>query len=296
MTVQRSIARIVKTPAPEPGFIGPGHEAVMVVNPAEFARNDPFIALMDDRVDRPEGPLGGAHPHAGFETVTFTLEGTIRDRDEGTLGPGDVLWMTAGSGIVHNEEMVSSGRVRVLQLWLTLSKAERWAEPRFERVPGSEVPVRREPGAEIRLYSGTTGELRSPTKNHVPVTLADIRLEPGASVEQELPAAYNGFLYVIEGEVRAGADEATLTPDHIAWLDRPTGEGETKLRLAGGDRGARVLLYAGQPTGDPIVTQGPFVGDTRQDITRVYREYLAGRFPKMSELAAAAAGAAATAG
>jgi redox-sensitive bicupin YhaK (pirin superfamily) len=91
---------------------------------------------------------------------------------------------------------------------------------------------------------------------------------------------------VIEGEVRAGAEAAAVTPDHVAWLDRPAGAGETALRLEGGERGARVLLYAGLPTGDPIVHQGPFVGDTRADITRVYHEYLAGGFPRMSELAA----------
>ena len=285
MRQQRGIARIVRAPAPEPGFIGPGHEAVMVVNPTEFARNDPFILLMDDRVDRPEGPLGGAHPHAGFETVTLTLEGSIRDRDEGTLEAGDALWMTAGRGVVHNEEMVSSGKVRVLQLWLTLAKAERWAEPRFERIPLSELPVRSEPGVEVRLYSGHSGALVSPTRNHVPVTLADIRLEPGAAIEQELPASYNGFVYVIEGEARVGAEGPRLAVGRVGWLDRPTGEGETVLRLVGGDAGARLVLYAGLPTGDPIVTQGPFVGDTKQDITRVYREYLAGRLPKMSELA-----------
>ena len=288
MSLRRSISRIVRTPAPEPGFIGPGHEAVMLVNPVEFVRNYPFILLMDDRVDRPEGPLGGAHPHAGFETVTLTLEGSIRDRDEGTLNAGDVLWMTAGSGVIHNEEMVSSGEVRVLQLWLTLSKAERWVAPRFERIEGGDAPVRREDGAEIRLYSGSSGELRSPTRNHVPVTLADVRLEPGARIEQDLPASYNGFVYVIEGAARVGADGSLLVAGQVGWLDRPTQEGESALLLVGDEGGARMILYAGEPTGDPIVTQGPFVGDTRQDITRVYREYLEGRFPKMSELAAKA--------
>lgn len=291
MTLQRSIARVVKTPAPEPGFMGPGHEAVMVVSPAEFTRNDPFIALMDDRVDRPAGPLGGAHPHAGFETVTFMIEGSIRDRDEGPMEPGDALWMTAGSGVIHNEEVHSiGGRMRLLQLWLTLSRAERWAEPRFERIAAADVPVRREPGVEVRLYSGTTGALRSPTRNHVPVTLADVRLEAGASVELELPAPYNGLVYVIEGDVQAGAQASLLADGQVGWLDRPDAEGDSALRLVAGASGARALLYAGLPTGDPIVVQGPFVGDTKQDITRVYKEYLAGRFPRMSELGAPAAG------
>jgi redox-sensitive bicupin YhaK (pirin superfamily) len=288
MTVQRDLSRLVTTPEPEPGFMGAGHEAVMVVNPADFTHNDPFIALMDDRVDRPDGPMGGAHPHAGFETVTFMLEGSIRDRDEGPLHVGDVLWMTAGSGVIHNEEVVSIGKVRLLQLWLTLSRTERWAEPRFERIVGDDVPVRRADGVAIRLYSGRTGDLHSPTKNHVPVTLADIRLEPGASVEQELPAAYNGFLYVIDGEIRGGPRDFRVTEGQVGWLDRPSGAGESVLRLVGADAGARVLLYAGLPTGDPIVNQGPFVGDTKQDITRVYQEFLAGRFPKMSELAGTA--------
>lgn len=285
--VARTIARTVRTPAPEPGFMGPGHEAVMVVSPAEFTRNDPFILLMDDRVEGLEGTLGGAHPHAGFETVTFMIEGSVRDRDEGVLNPGDALWMTAGSGVIHNEEVAAqTGRVRLLQLWLTLSRAERWAEPRFERIDGASVPVRRERGAEVRLYSGSIGGLRSPTRNHVPVTLADVRLEPGAGVELELPAAYAGFTYVIEGDVRAGAADAPIGAGQVGWLDRPAGDGPSVLRLVGGERPARALVYAGQPTGDPVVVQGPFVGDSRQDITRVYQEYLAGRFPRMSELAA----------
>jgi redox-sensitive bicupin YhaK (pirin superfamily) len=285
MTVQRNVTRIVHTPAPEPGFMGAGHEAVMVVNPVEFERNDPFIALMDDRVDRADGPLGGAHPHAGFETVTLVLDGEVRDRDEGVLRTGDALWMTAGSGVIHNED-VTGAKVRILQLWLTLSKEERWAEPRFERIEAASAPLRREHGAELRLYSGTSGGLTSPTRNHVPVTLAEIKLEPGATLVQELPADYNGFVYVIEGAVRVGAEGPRLVAGQVGWLDRPDADGPTELKVSTGEAPARLVLYAGRPTGDPIVAQGPFVGDTRQDNTRKYREYMAGSFPRMSELAA----------
>ncbi|MDP9202580.1 MAG: pirin family protein [Gemmatimonadota bacterium] len=120
MSTHREIGRVVKLPPPAPGFLGEGHTAVTVVDASEFARNDPFIVLMDDRLDLPDGrEAGGAHPHSGFETVTFVLEGALRDRDEGTLGTGDVLWMTAGSGVIHNENVVPLGRSRVLQLWLT---------------------------------------------------------------------------------------------------------------------------------------------------------------------------------
>lgn len=130
----RGIGRVVTTAPPSPGFIGEGHTAVSVVDPNEFVRNDPFILLMDDRIDlEPRREAGGAHPHGGFETVTFVVEGELRDRDEGTLKTGDILWMTAGSGVIHNENVVPLGKSRILQLWLTLPKQERWAAPRFEQ-------------------------------------------------------------------------------------------------------------------------------------------------------------------
>ncbi|MEO8560993.1 MAG: pirin family protein [bacterium] len=102
--IERSIAHVVTTAPPAPGFAGPGHTAVVVVDPAEFALQDPFIVLMDDRVEMPDGvPIGGEHPHAGFEIATFLLEGEIHDQDEGVLRAGDVQWMLAGRGVIHNE-------------------------------------------------------------------------------------------------------------------------------------------------------------------------------------------------
>lgn len=291
----RRIARVVTTPDPEPGFIGAGHTAVPVVGSEDFAATDPFIALMDDRVEPRSEPLGGAHPHAGFETVTFVLEGTVRDRDEGVLEAGDVLWMTAGRGIIHNEDVRSSGRVRILQLWLTLPRALRWTDPSFRRIRRDAVPVRREGGVELHLYSGSSGAERSPTPTHLPVLLADVRLGAGAVLEQELPSSWNGFVYAIEGWVAAGAERATVSTGQVGWLDRPEDADGSTLRIEGGDRGARMLLYAGEPTRDPIVVHGPFVGDTRDDIVRLYAEFREGRFGRMSELAAATAPGAAPA-
>jgi quercetin 2,3-dioxygenase len=122
----RGIGRVVTTAPPSPGFIGDGHTAVSVVDPTEFPHNDPFIVLMDDRIDlEPGREAGGAHPHGAFETVTFVVEGELRDRDEGTLRTGDILWMTAGSGVIHNENVVPLGKSRILQLWLTLTRSAR---------------------------------------------------------------------------------------------------------------------------------------------------------------------------
>ena len=281
----RRIARIVTPGPPAPGFIGDGHLAVMVVSPDEFPSNDPFILLADDRLDLREGqPAGGPHPHAGFETVTLMLEGSLHDRDEGVLEAGDVQWMTAGRGIIHGENVVPRGRTRLLQLWLTLPKSQRAAAPAFQNIPRDSVPVRREPGAEVRLYSGRSGSDQAPTRNHVPVTLADIRLDPGVTLDQDLPSTYNGFLYLLEGSAGAGAGEALLEMGQVGWLDRPQDGAPSTLRITSGARGARLALYAGQPQNDRIVIQGPFVADSRHDIARLYQEYRDGQFPRLSEL------------
>jgi quercetin 2,3-dioxygenase len=142
---------------------------------------------------------------------------------------------------------------------------------------------------EARLYSGRTGTLCSPTRNRVPVTLVDFRLQAAAAVEQALPASYNGFVYVIDGEVRAGVDAVALQQGDVGWLDRPSGSGATVLRLTAGTHGARVLLYAGEPQNEPMIQHGPFVAGSEQDIARLYREYRAGRFTPMSTLAHASA-------
>ena len=284
----RGIGRVVTTAPPSPGFIGEGHTAVSVVDPKEFSRNDPFIVLMDDRIDlEPGQKAGGAHPHGGFETVTFVVEGELRDRDEGMLRTGDVLWMTAGSGVIHNENVVPLGKSRILQLWLTLPHDERWAAPRFEHITRDAAPVRREPGVEARVYSGSSGSVRATTHNYVPVTLIDLQLQPGARFEQELPDSYNGFFYVLEGAIAVGAERTRLTAGQAGWLGEtePNASGISSVRVIGGDDGARVMLYAGERQGVPIVMHGPFVGESRADIMRLSRAYVEGKLPRISELA-----------
>jgi quercetin 2,3-dioxygenase len=293
--VQRHIARTITTPPPAPGFAGPGHTAVVVVDPNEFVRQDPFILLADDWVDMPEGaPIGSEHPHAGFEIATFVLEGAVHDQDEGVLQAGDVQWMLAGRGVIHNEHVVPQGPTRILQLWLTIPESERWSDPRFETITRDAAPVRREPGVEARVYSGGSGDARAPRRGHVPVTLVDVRLDAGATLEQDLPASYNGFVYLLEGAARVGdGDGTTLRAGQVGWLDRPDEDGPSTLRLTGGDPGgARLVLYAGQPQNAPIVMHGPFVGGTRADLMRISRDYVAGRFERMSALVRAAGAAA----
>ncbi len=182
------------------------------------SETDPFVLLMDDRVDfAPGQKIGGPHPHAGLETVTLVLEGSLDDRDEGVLQAGDVAWMTAGRGVIHNEEVHATGRARILQLWVTLPESARDAAPRLQVLRRAEMPVHRAPGVEARLYGGRSNGLASKTLQHVAVTLVDLALEPGAAFTQELPSSYNGFLLPISGAVTVGDDSAPLGEGEIGW-------------------------------------------------------------------------------
>ncbi len=280
--VNRRIVRTVTTAAPAEVLPGIAHTSL--ISPEERELSDPFLLMSDDRIDGGHGArVGGAHPHAGMESATLLLEGSIKDGDATALQAGDLQWMTAGSGIVHDEAVIARGSVRLLQLWITLPHGRRWAAPGFQDVHLDSLPIRREPGVVVRLYSGRSGALVSPTRNQVPVTLADFLLEAGSSVDQDLPASYNGFLYLLDGSVRVGADE--LQAGQVGWLDRPPREGPSNLHLIAGESGARLILYAGEPQSTPVVMQGPFVGEARADISRLNEEYQQGRFPHMSELA-----------
>jgi redox-sensitive bicupin YhaK (pirin superfamily) len=279
--MSRPITRVVVTPPPAPGFIGEGHTAVEVVPPTDLAASDPFVLLMDDRLDIKERrQIGGAHPHAGLETVTLVLDGILHDRDEGELGPGDVLWMTAGRGIIHNEAVEAAGTSRILQLWIALPASARGITPRFELVRAEHVPVVRAPGVEARLYSGVSGPLRSATKNIVPVTLVDVKLAAGATFTQELSTSYNGFVYVIDGDVEIGGE--TLRRGDVGWFAPGA---STSLVSRADARGARYVLYAGEPTRDALLQHGPFVAGSAVEIRELYRRFRSGDFISMSHIA-----------
>lgn len=278
MPIQRTLARVRTLPAPAEGQFGPDHRVIEVIRQSEWADADPFILLMDDRI---KGHFaGGPHPHTGMETVSFLVEGQLglENGGEGTLKPGDVEWTTTGKGIIHGKATDAALDFRLLQLWVTLPKKQRWAEPDHQFVPHAEALVREEPGAKVRLYSGTSGTLRSPTRNHVPVTVAAIELQPGVAIEQDAPRTHNGFFYVLEGSARVGGK--ALEVGQVGWLDRPEiGEGAAVIRVENaGKEPLRVLFYAGERQNIPLVTYGPFVGDTQEDIARAFRDYRSGTF------------------
>ncbi|MEQ8812450.1 MAG: pirin-like C-terminal cupin domain-containing protein [Imperialibacter sp.] len=135
------------------------------------------------------------------------------------------------------------------------------------------VPTKSEKGLALRLYSGSLAGLTSPIQNYTPFILADITLEPGISTTLDVPAFYTAFLYVIDGNVLVGDEGKQLKTNQVGWLDRPSAEGDSQLQLKAGEKGGRVVLYAGQPQNDEIVSHGPFIADTQDDIRRLYKEY-----------------------
>ena len=265
------------TTRPQPGFLGAGHAAAAVLEGEDFSATDPFIFLMDDRLDLKDStPRGGPHPHAGFETVTLVLQG-----DDKYWKTGSLELMTAGSGIVHTESIVGPTRLHILQLWITLPPDKRWTQPRWQELLLEDVPTIKSATQEIRVYSGTSAGLTSPLQHHTPFTLVDFRLGANTRFIQELPASYHGFIYVLVGSVKVG--DITVHAEQTGWLSDASGE-LSQLQLQAGEEAARFILYAGEPQGVPIVQHGPFVGDTTDDIARLYREYRMGMMRHLNEL------------
>jgi quercetin 2,3-dioxygenase len=275
MSTNRKLVRVY-TPNDEPGFLGPDHKARHIVR-GDFKQTDPFILLMDDMLDKKdEKPVGGEHPHAGFETVSLLLEGQMGDTKH-KMKSGDFQIMTAGSGIVHTETIDRIARMRLLQMWLNLPKKDRWTTPRVQDLSWANTPKLSENGVSITLYSGTLAGLTSPIQNFVPLIVADITLEPSATTVLNIPADYNTFLYVLSGNAKFGEDEQLLSQDQVGWLNLSCEEGSSELKLMAGKEGIRFILYAGQPTGESIAAKGPFIGDNAEDIARLYQEYRQGK-------------------
>ena len=273
----RDVARIVSSQF-EPGQVQ-GHRARRLIDGRDVAASDPFILMAEDFMPR---DAFSEHPHRGLETVTLVLEGAVEHFDsagnKGLIEAGDAQWMTAGRGIVHNENAVSGSIAHSLQLWVNLPASEKMTEPRYQALQGGTLPVRREPGVEIRLLSGRSGEAVSPTLNHVPVTALDARVAPGASFKQLLEPGANAFVLVLEGDARVGSSERRVQAGELAWLTRDNEEKGSEVTIAGGDIDSRVLLFAGRPLREPVAFGGPFVMNTEAEIKQAYADYRGGRF------------------
>lgn len=268
---ERSIRRVTDTTI-HPGM-NPQHRVRSVLEPGNWKEYDPFLMLAEDWFV--PGTFGD-HPHRGFETVTFVLEGSIEHSDNhgghGVLHPGDAQWMTAGRGVVHAEEAGRDG-AHSLQLWLNLPRARKMTEPRYQDLRGDAMPLRKLDGAELRVFSGKSGEVQGPAINHVPVTMVEMRIDAGAVVHQELAAEDNAFLYVIRGSGRFGAQRETARAGQVVWFTPE--EGDVVVEA---DEAMHAILFSGKPLREPVVSQGPFVMNTVGELRQAFLDFQTGRF------------------
>lgn len=275
--IRRNISKITQNHWHN-GFLGTGHSAMAVLDGVPYVDSDPFILFMDDSLNLPGGePVGGAHPHAGVETLSLVLEGNEKDWKTGSFE-----LMTAGKGIIHTEEITSKQKLRMLQVWLVLPPEKRYAQPLLQRMLLEDVPKIKTDTYEIRVYSGSSNGLTSPLKNHTPFTLVDFRLDNRAVVSQEIPSHYNGLVYVLKGSVKAG--DKIIKAEQAGWLDKATEEGDTEMQFEALENDTHFVLYAGQPHNVPVVHHGPFVADTMEDIAEMYRDFRQGKFPHLNDL------------
>ncbi|MBO9703489.1 MAG: pirin family protein [Sporocytophaga sp.] len=275
--LQRIISKITQNPWHQ-GFLGKGHSASGVLNGIPYQESDPFILFMDDKLNLPGGePVGGAHPHAGFETLTLVLKGNEKDWKTGSFE-----LMTAGKGIVHTEEITSKQDLHILQVWLALPPGKRKTQPFWQKILLEDVPTIKNENYEIRVYSGSSNGLSSPLKNQTPLTLVDFRMKANQSIVQELPSEYNGLVYVINGAVQVG--DKIINTGQAGWLNKTNNKGDGELLFQSLTDSTHFVLYAAQPHNVSIVSHGPFIADTMEDISKLYKEYRNGEMPHLSDL------------
>lgn len=274
---EREVARIVNPPV-EPGHVA-GHTARRLIDGHDTSLTDPFVVMAEDWMPRGAFPT---HPHRGIETVTLVLEGAVEHADSagnrGVIEAGDAQWMTAGRGVTHEENALPETVAHTLQLWINLAAKDKLTAPRYQTLRGAEMPVRHEPGAEIKLLSGTSGNITASTLNHVPVTAIDARLQANSSFEQVLAPDDNVFVLVIEGEAVVGRNRTPVPAGSLAWLTRGEGTVASKVTLRASTDPTRLLLFAGLPLREPIAFGGPFVMNTAAEIQQAFADYRSGRF------------------
>src|SRR5688500_399553 len=271
----RAVAKILETTMRDGQ--SPGHRVRVVLEPGNWTELDPFLALMEDWVS---AGTFGPHPHRGFETVTYVLEGELQHRDNrggaGVLKEGDAQLMTAGAGIIHEEEP-SSASVHTLQLWLNLPAATKMTEPRYQDLRAESMPVRCADGIEIRVFSGHSGEEAAPTLNHVPFTMLDIRMEPGSAVMQDSSPEETAFIYVIQGSGLFGSERTSASAGQVVWF-APSAEAEEPYIRMHAVEYMHAVYFAARPLRESVAARGPFVMKTDDEIRQAYEDYRVGRF------------------
>jgi quercetin 2,3-dioxygenase len=251
----------------------------------EVPQFDPFLMLDDFRAQKPEDYLAGFpwHPHRGIETVTYMLEGTVEHGDSmghsGSVSAGDVQWMTAGSGILHQEmPKPVNGKMGGFQLWVNLPRSRKMMDPRYQEIPGATIPmVSPKPGVSIRVICGDVNGTSGPVKDIIAdPQFLDITLGPDTFFTHPVKQEHNAFAYLIGGEGTFDADEGHRVQN--GDLVQFSSGNSVWVRSFG--KGVRFLLVSGNPIGEPVAWRGPIVMNSREELRQAFREVEDGTFIK----------------
>ncbi|CAD0317856.1 pirin family protein [Xanthomonas hortorum] len=283
-TSTTAAVQVLRTIRGMPTSDGAGVKLTRVIGTQQLPDLDPFLMLDEFGTDKAEDYLAGfpSHPHRGFETVTYMLDGRMRHKDnhgnEGLLTSGSVQWMTAGRGLIHSEmPEQESGRMRGFQLWVNLPARDKMTEPKYQEYAPESIPIAQPaPGVTVKVIAGTVGEVRGPIVQPATDPLyLDIALAPNVSWDYVLPSGHNAFAYAFEGALTVGEGDASraLPAQELAVL----GGGE-RLTLHAGAEGAQLILVAGRPLNEPVMRHGPFVMNTKQELMQAFVDFQEGRF------------------
>jgi redox-sensitive bicupin YhaK (pirin superfamily) len=287
--VVRPVRAVVTAPG---GFEGEGFPVRRAFAGIDLTDLDPFVHMdqMGEVEYAPGEPKGTPwHPHRGFETVTYMLDGIFEHQDSngggGVITNGDTQWMTAGAGILHIEKppehlVASGGLFHGIQLWVNLPKAEKWTPPRYQDLRGSEVGLlaSTDAGALVRVIAGELGGWTGPGQTYTPMTMVHASISPGSRLDLPWNPAFNALVYVLSGVGSVGDDRRPVATGQLAVL----GAGDVVRMQAAASQESRapaleVLVLGGRPIREPVAWYGPFVMNTREELVQAFDDYQAGR-------------------
>ena len=269
--------KIVKTITGMKTSDGAGVNLTRIIGSPELNMLDPFLLLDEFGSDNPDDYIAGfpPHPHRGFETITYMLNGKWQHKDsaghEGLLGDGSVQWMTAGRGIVHSEMPIQTdGLARGFQLWLNLPKEKKMIEPTYQDIHAEQIPILKEVFGTVKVISGEYNGVIGPGKSHTPVLIMDIRLNPECEITIPIMDGWNAFGFIYEGDVKSGE---SLSKGQLAIYNT-----EGHIHFKTNSTQASIYLVAGEPLNESVARGGPFVMNTRDEVLKAFEDYQNGNF------------------
>ena len=267
--ITRKINKIIQGTATSDGA---GVNLTRIIGSPELNMLDPFLLLDEFGSDDPNDYIAGfpPHPHRGFETITYMLNGKFKHKDsagnEGYLKDGSVQWMTAGRGVIHSEmPEQTEGLVRGFQLWMNLPKKLKMINPAYNDIPAERIPKLSFNGGNAKIIAGTYQGVEGPGKPHTGMLYHDIYLDENAHFEMPVEDGWNAFIYVYEGSVVLSQ---AVSKGMLAVFDQ---SGDLKLQAA--KENSRFIVVAGEPLDEPVARGGPFVMNTREEVMQAFEDY-----------------------